>query len=71
MTLVSARLPEELVRDIDEAARSMHRSRADLIRAAIEHFIADAEGQRKMIERLRVPVDLAFDWDDVERDLLD
>jgi RHH-type rel operon transcriptional repressor/antitoxin RelB len=70
MTLVSARLPEELVRDIDETARSMQRSRADLIRAAIEHFMADAGGQQKMIERLRVPVDLAFDWDDVERDLL-
>ena len=71
MTLVSARLPEELVQDMDEAAREMNRSRAELIRVAIEHFMNDAKGKKEMLDRLQIPVDLTFDWDDVERGLLD
>ena len=71
MAMVSARLPEELIRDIDEAARSMNRNRAELIRAAIDHFLADVEGQQEMLDRWRVPVDLTFDWDDVERNFLE
>jgi transposase len=71
MTMVSARLPEELVRDIDEAARSMNRSRAELIRAAVEHFLTDVDGQQRTLDSFRIPVDLTFDWDDVENNLLE
>ena len=71
MTMVSARLPEELVRDIDEAARSMNRSRVELIRAAVEHFLSDTDGQQQVLDSFRIPVDLTFDWEDVERNFLE
>lgn len=70
MNVVSARLPDELVRSIDEAARSMNRSRAEIIRRAIELYLADVEEQWATLDRLSLPSGLTFDWDDVEQTLL-
>jgi transposase len=66
MTVVSARLPDELVRSIDDAARTMNRSRAEVIRKAIELFLADVEEQWSTLDRLSLPAGLGFDWDEVE-----
>jgi transposase len=70
MTQVSARLPDELVKTIDETARRMNRSRAEIIRQAIEYYLEDAEDLRLAIERLQDPADPVLDWEDVKRDLL-
>jgi transposase len=70
MTQVSARLSDDLVRSIDEAARRMHRSRADIIRLAIEYYLDDTEDLRLALDRLRDPADPILDWDEVRRDLL-
>jgi transposase len=70
MTQVSARLSDDLVKSIDEAARTMHRSRADIIRLAIEYYLDDIEDLRLAMDRLRDPADPILDWSEVRRDLL-
>jgi len=70
MTQVSARLSDDLVKGIDEAARSMHRSRADVIRMAIEYYLDDTEDLRLAMDRLKDPADPVLDWNKVKRDLL-
>jgi len=70
MTQVSARLSDDLVKGIDEAARQMHRSRADVIRLAIEYYLDDTEDLRLAMDRLKDPADPVLDWDEVKRDLL-
>jgi transposase len=70
MTQVSARLPAELVAHIDEAARRLNRSRAEIIRQAVEYYLDDVEDLRVAIERLQDPADPVLDWEDVRRDLL-
>jgi len=70
MTVVSTRLPDDLVQSIDETARSMNRSRAQIIRRAVELYLADVEEQWSTLDRLSLPASLKFDWDDVELSLL-
>lgn len=70
MTQVSARLPDELVQSIDSAAQRMKRSRAEVIRQAIEYYLDDVEDLRIGLERLQDPGDPVLDWDEVRRDLL-
>ena len=70
MTVVSARLPQDLVRSVDDTARSMNRTRADIIRKAVELYLKDVEEQWATLDRLSLPSTLAFDWDDVEASLL-
>ena len=70
MAQVSARLPDELVRSIDEAAQKLNRSRAEVIRQAIEYYLDDMEDLQLALERLQDPADPVLDWDEVKRDLL-
>ena len=70
MTVVSARLPDDLVRSIDKTARSMNRSRAEVIRKAVELYLADVQEQWTTLDRLSLPTGLTFDWDEVEHSLL-
>lgn len=66
MTQVTARLSAELVRQIDETARRLKRSRAELIRQAIEYYLYDVEDLRLDLEQLNDPADPALDWDEVK-----
>ena len=70
MTQVTARLPDDLVKGIDDAARSLNRSRAEIIRQAIEYYLADVDDLRLALERLKDPADPVLNWDEVRRDLL-
>ncbi len=70
MSQVTARLPDELVRALDEAARDLKRSRAEVIRQAIERYIEDFDDLSVAIDRVRDPSDPVLDWDDVRRGLL-
>jgi metal-responsive CopG/Arc/MetJ family transcriptional regulator len=70
MTVVSARLPDDLVQSIDKTARSLNRSRAEIIRNAVELYLVEIEEQWSTLDRLNFPVSLSFDWDDVEHSLL-
>lgn len=70
MSQVTARLPDDLVQALDAAARDLNRSRAELIRQAVERYIEDFDDLSVAVDRLRDPSDPVLDWDEVKRDLL-
>jgi predicted DNA-binding protein len=67
---ISARVPEKLVREIDRAAAALKRSRADIVRASIEYYLADLEDLRLGLEALSDPADPVLDWEEVRSELL-
>ena len=69
MTQITARLPDDLVRAIDSAAKRFKRSRAQVVRRALEYYLEDAEDLRLAVERLQDPADPVLDWEEVRRDL--
>ena len=71
MAQVTARLPDELVAKADLAAKQLNRSRAQLLRQALEYYLEDFEDLRLALDRLRDPADPVLDWEDVKRELLD
>lgn len=71
MVQVTARLPEELVEQADRAASRLNRSRAQLLRQALEYYLEDFEDLRLALDRLNDPADPVLDWENVRRDLLD
>ena len=71
MAQVTARLPDDLVEKADRAARRLNRSRAQLLRQALEYYLEDFEDLRLALDRLNDPADPVLDWEDVRRDLLD
>ena len=70
MAQITARLPDELVAAIDHAAKVLHRSRAEIVRKSIEHYLEDFDDISVAIDRLRDPGDTELDWGEVKRDLL-
>ena len=70
MTVVCAPLPEDLVRTIDETARTTNQSRADVIRKAVELYLSDVREQWSTLDRMGLPTGLTFDWEDVKNGLL-
>lgn len=67
---ITARIPEKLVKSLDMAARNLKRTRADIVRQAIEHYLDDYGDLNHAIERLRDPADPVLDWEKVRRALL-
>ena len=70
MSQITARVPDDLVGALDAAARELNRSRADLVRQAIERYLEDFDDLGIALERLGDPTDPVLDWDDVRRDVL-
>lgn len=70
MGQTTARLPDTIVDALDEAASRLKRSRAELVRQAIERYLEDFDDLSIAIERLRDPNDPVLDWDQVRRELL-
>ena len=70
MSQITARLPDEVVLALDRAAQTLHRSRADIIRQAIEAYMEDFDDISVSIERLRDPLDESIDWQEARRALL-
>ena len=68
---VTARLPNQTVDALDTAAKQLRRSRADIIRLAVETYLEDYDDLLVAIERLRDPSDPVLDWDEVKRVLFD
>lgn len=71
MTQITARIPDDLAREIDAAASELKRSRAQIVRMALEYYLEDLEDLRLGIERLRDPGDPVLDWEEVRGELLD
>jgi transposase len=70
MSQITARLPDELVSSLDVAAARLRRTRAEMIRQAIEYYLDDFEDITHAIEVLQDPADPVLDWQQVKRDLL-
>ena len=70
MTQVTARVPDELAEALDAAAAELKRSRADVIRQALERYLEDFDDLSVALDRLRDPSDPVLDWDEVRRELL-
>ncbi|MDT8442158.1 MAG: ribbon-helix-helix protein, CopG family [Desulfuromonadales bacterium] len=70
MSQITARLPDDVVAALDRTAQELHRSRADVIRQAIECYLEDFEDISVAIERLRDPADESVDWQEARRALL-
>ena len=70
MIQITARVPEALVEELDRAAESLSRSRADVIRQAIEYYLDDLQDLSLGLEALRDPADPILDWSAVRAELL-
>ena len=70
MSQITARLPDELVLSLDNAATMLHRTRADVVRQAIEYYLEDFEDLNLALQALRDPADAVLDWESVKNDLL-
>ncbi len=70
MSQVTARVSNELVEALDAAAGKLKRSRADVIRQALERYLEDHDDLEAALERLRDPADPVLDWDRVRHELL-
>ena len=70
MTQITARVPDELVSALDAAAASLKRSRAEIVRQALERYLEDFDDLDVALERLRDPADPVLDWDRVRHELL-
>ena len=70
MSQITARVPDELVEALDAAAEDLKRSRADIIRQALERYLEDYDDLEVALERLRDPADPVLDWDQVRLELL-
>ena len=68
---ITARVPQPVVDALDAAATQLRRSRAQVVREALERYLADYDDIAVALERLRDPSDPVLDWDEVRRDLLD
>ena len=71
MSQITARLPDTVVDALDAAASRLKRSRAEIVRQAVERYLEDFDDLSVAIERLRDPNDPVMDWDQVRRELLD
>lgn len=63
MSQISARLPDKLITALDEAATKLHRTRADVIRQAIEYYLDDFEAIFRAVGVLHDPADPVLDWE--------
>jgi transposase len=71
MSQITARIPDDLLAELDAAATSLRRTRADVIRQAVEYYLDDYEDIRAAVSVLRDPADPVLDWEMVRRELLD
>ncbi len=70
-TQITARLPDTVVDSLDAVAHRLKRSRAELVRRAVERYLEDFGDLSLAVDRLRDPSDPVLDWDQVRRELLD
>jgi len=70
MPQITARLPDDVVSSLDHVAKTLHRSRAEIVRQAIESYLEDFEDLSIAIERLCDPTDETVNWEEARRALL-
>ena len=70
MSQITARLPDPLLEELDCAASRLKRTRAQVVRQAIEYYLDDLQDLHLALERLQDPSDAVLDWEDVRREIL-
>lgn len=70
MSQITARLPDELVASLDLAATVLRRTRAEVVRQAIEYYLEDFEDLNLALQSMRDPADAVLDWDTIKNELL-
>jgi RHH-type rel operon transcriptional repressor/antitoxin RelB len=70
MPQITARVSDALARELDAAAKRLKRSRADIVRKALEYFLEDHEDLRQGLGALQDPDDPVLEWSEVRRELL-
>ncbi len=70
MTRISASVPAELLEAVDRAAGELGRSRADIVRQALERYLEDFADLAFAGERLRDPADPVLEWERVRQGLI-
>ena len=71
MNQIIVQLPDAVLNALDEAATQLRRSRADLVRHAIELYLEDLDDLTSAVRSLHDPSDAALDWERVRHQLLD
>ncbi len=66
---ITVRLPDEQTAALDAAAAALKRSRAEIVRQAVEQYLEDFDDLSVAMERLMDPSDPVLDWDEVRREL--
>ncbi|MYC34948.1 MAG: ribbon-helix-helix protein, CopG family [Chloroflexi bacterium] len=69
-TQITVRLPDEQTAALNAAAAALKRSRAEIVRQAVEQYLEDFDDLSVAVERLMDPSDPVLDWDEVRRELL-
>ena len=69
MSQITARLPDKLVDSLDNAAAQLRRTRAEVVRQAIEYYLEDFEDISQALKALHDPADAVLDWDSVKHEL--
>ena len=69
-TQITVRLPDDQTAALDAMAAALKRSRAEIVRQAVEQYLEDFDDLSVAVERLRDPSDPVLDWDEVRRGLL-
>lgn len=69
-TQITVRLSDEQAAALDAAAKALKRSRAEVVRKAVEQYLEDFDDLSVAVERLREPSDPVLDWDEVRRELI-
>ncbi len=70
MSQITARIPDELLVQLDRAATQLRRTRADVVRQAVEYYLEDFEDLNSSLAVLRDPGDAVLDWGEVRERLL-
>lgn len=69
MTQISACVPEDLARGLDDAAANLGTSRAEVVRMALQQFLMDLEDVALAQAVAEDPNDPVLDWKDIRGEL--
>ncbi len=70
MAQITAQIPDELVEALDAVSKRLNRSRASVIRQAIERYLEDFDDVAVARDRLQDASDTVLDWVGVRSELL-
>ena len=67
--VVATRFSDEVLAALDDVARELRRTRAELIRRAVEIYLAEYADHQIALDRLNDPADPIVSTDEMRRDL--